>query len=131
MWVRTYWQACAAPDKLAQRCDGSAHDGWTRLQARSHQFGGQLARLMVRPPDDFDAEGNPVPIRRHHPETSRRPRPSRFDVVERLIWKSDAQGDSTGMSLPVRRPRVRERRDGYAVPLADHPGSHASLTSRG
>ncbi|MFP5255566.1 MAG: exonuclease domain-containing protein [Acidimicrobiia bacterium] len=72
-------RAALAVAKLARRQRaGSTHEGWRRLQARSHQLAGQLRRRKQRPSGLFDADGNPIPLRRHHPETPRRVRPMRF-----------------------------------------------------
>lgn len=73
--LRTALAAC----KFALRARrGSTHDAWNRLQARSHQLAGQLERLRTRPSGRLDANGNPIPLRRHHPTNPRRVRPRRF-----------------------------------------------------
>lgn len=65
--------------KLTLRArNGSTHDGWARLQARTHQLAGQLQRLKVRPSGLFDGDGEVIPVRRHHPEQPHRSRPARF-----------------------------------------------------
>lgn len=72
-------RAALAAAKLTQRTrHNSTHDGWARLQARTHQLAGQLQRLKVRPSGTFDADGNAIPIRRHHPDNPRRTRAPRF-----------------------------------------------------
>jgi len=73
--LRTALAAC----KFALRTrQGSTHDGWARLQARSHQLAGQLERQRIRPSGRVDPDGNPIPLRRHHPTAPRRFRPPRF-----------------------------------------------------
>ncbi len=58
--------------------DASTHDGWSRLRSRRSQLDGRLQRLVVRPSGKFDENGNPIPIRRHHPEAPHRVRTPRF-----------------------------------------------------
>jgi len=62
---------------LAARA-GSTHEGWIRLAARQNQLGGRQQRLTFRPSGKLDEDGNPIPVRRHHPDAPRRTRPSRF-----------------------------------------------------
>ena len=57
---------------------GSTHEGWTRLSARQNQLGGRQQRLTFRPSGKLDEDGNPIPLRRHHPDAPRRTRPTRF-----------------------------------------------------
>jgi hypothetical protein len=57
---------------------GSTHEGWTRLEGRTQQVAGRLQRRKVRLSGDFDEDGNPIPIRRHHPENPHRVRAPRF-----------------------------------------------------
>jgi DNA polymerase III epsilon subunit-like protein len=57
---------------------GSTHEGWTRLQGRTQQVAGRLQRRKVRPSGEFDEDGNPIPIRRHHPGNPHRVRAPRF-----------------------------------------------------
>jgi len=70
--------ALAVAKLAARQRGGCTHEGWRRLQARSHQIGGRLRRLAGRPSGQFDADGNPVLLRRHHPTTPRRTRTHRF-----------------------------------------------------
>jgi len=56
----------------------SSHDGWSRLRARHNQLAGRLARLTVPLSGTYDADGNPIPARRHHPTNPQRTRPTRF-----------------------------------------------------
>lgn len=70
--------ALAAAKRTLRARRGSTHEAWNRLQARSHQLAGQLERLRVRPSGRVDVDGNPIPLRRHHPATPRRSRPRRF-----------------------------------------------------
>ena len=57
---------------------GSTHEGWRRLVSRRNQIAGRAERLRERPSGDFDEDGNPIPLRRHHPTSPRRTRPPRF-----------------------------------------------------
>lgn len=57
---------------------GSTHTGWSRLRARRAQLEGRLASMTVRMSGTFDANGNPIPLRRHSPERPQRTRPARF-----------------------------------------------------
>jgi DNA polymerase III epsilon subunit-like protein len=56
----------------------STHEGWSRLISRRNQLAGRAERLRVRPSGKLDQDGNPVPLRRHHPATPRRVRQPRF-----------------------------------------------------
>lgn len=60
--------------------DRSTFDGWTELGAKRAQLLGRLERRRLRPSGELDEDGNPVPVRRHHPETPRRTRPRRFGL---------------------------------------------------
>lgn len=62
---------------LATR-DDSSHEGWIRLSSRRNQLAGRLRRLTLRPSGAYDADGNPIPVRRHHPSAPRRLRPGRY-----------------------------------------------------
>jgi hypothetical protein len=59
---------------------GSTFEGWAELGAKRAQLLGRLERLRARPTDQLDEDGNPIPVRRHHPEAPRRTRPRRFQV---------------------------------------------------
>lgn len=123
--LRTALAAC----KLALRARrGSSHDAWNRLQARSHQLAGQLERLRIRPSGRFDADGNPIPLRRHHPTTPHRSRPRRFQRSERSrrrprTWElhDDAAqnreiGDGPVPGLGVRTPLQIQQSRGHPRP---------------
>ena len=56
----------------------SSHDGWSRLRARRNQLDGRLTRLTRPLSGTYDVDGQPVPVRRHHPSNPRRTRPTRF-----------------------------------------------------
>lgn len=56
----------------------STHEGWSRLSSRMNQLAGRVERLRVRPSGLLDEDGNPIPLRRHHPEAPRRTRQPRF-----------------------------------------------------
>jgi len=58
--------------------NGSTHEGWILLTSRRNQLAGRAERLRVRPSGTFDGDGNPIPLRRHHPTTPRRTRQRRF-----------------------------------------------------
>ncbi len=58
--------------------DGSTFDGLPDLGANRAQLLGRLERRRLRPSGQLDEDGNPVPVRRHHPEQPRRTRPRRF-----------------------------------------------------
>ncbi len=51
---------------------------WRALQARRTWLAGQLARGSSRFSGQLDEDGNPILVRRHHPDTPRRTRPARF-----------------------------------------------------
>lgn len=65
-------------EKTAAARAGSTDTGWQQLGARRRQLAGRLARLTVRPSGRYDEEGNPIPLRRHHPDEPKRTRPTRF-----------------------------------------------------
>ncbi len=65
-------------DNALDTRDGSTHEGWLRLISRRNQLAGRADRLRVRPSGTFDADGNPIPLRRHHPMAPRRTRQPRF-----------------------------------------------------
>jgi len=50
----------------------STHEGWRRLQGRGRSLAGQLDRMRVRPSGKVDANGNPIPKKRHNPTNPRR-----------------------------------------------------------
>lgn len=58
--------------------DGSTFDGWTELGAKRAQLLGRLERRRAGSAVKLDEDGNPIPVRRHHPDTARRTRPRRF-----------------------------------------------------
>jgi DNA polymerase III epsilon subunit-like protein len=81
----------AAAGRLADLSDGiticdtalatrneSTHEGWRRLNSRRSQLAGRADRLRLRPSGHVDEDGNPIPLRRHHPTTTRRTRKPRF-----------------------------------------------------
>lgn len=59
---------------------GSTDDAWTELAAKRGQLLGRLGRLAERNATDLDADGNPVPTRRHQSTAPRRARQRRFTV---------------------------------------------------
>ncbi len=58
----------------------STDDGWHQLRATRNRIAGQLNRRTVRPGGDTDTNGNPIPLRRHHPTQPERTRPGRFSL---------------------------------------------------
>lgn len=62
---------------LAARND-SSHPGWNRLRSRRDLLAGLIQRRTLRPSGQFDEHGNPIPLRRHHPDKPRRTHPARF-----------------------------------------------------
>jgi hypothetical protein len=97
--VDAYAGALAAPGRIANLdvCSrtlaqqaGSTHDRWRRLASRRNQLAGRRQRLLVKPSGQFDAGGNPIPARRHHPTNPRRTRPPRFvggRVRQRVLFR--------------------------------------------
>ncbi len=65
-------------DEALETAGGSTHPGFGRLRSRRNQLAGRRQRLLVRPSGEVDADGNPIPARRHHPAKPRRTRPPRF-----------------------------------------------------
>ncbi|QYG94490.1 3'-5' exonuclease [Iamia sp. SCSIO 61187] len=74
--------ALAVCEAAMRTQNGSSHDGWTRLHGRTQQLAGRLERRRVRPSGLFDEDGNPIPVRRHHPQNPQRVRPPRFRRTE-------------------------------------------------
>jgi DNA polymerase III epsilon subunit-like protein len=70
--------ALHACDLILAHAGDDTSDGWVRLRARRNQIAGRLQRLSVRPSGQIDEDGNPIPVRRHHPITPRRTRTPRF-----------------------------------------------------
>lgn len=58
--------------------NGSTDEAWRSLAIRLTQVSGRIRRLEGRPSGEFDADGNPIPKRRHHPSNPRRSRQPRF-----------------------------------------------------
>lgn len=98
--------AIAVAKTAARRRHGSTHEGWARLQARTHQLEGQLQRCQVRPSGRFDEDGNPIPLRRHHPEAPRRTRQPRF---ARAAPDTNDPRDSPERSRTVRSDSAARR----------------------
>jgi DNA polymerase-3 subunit epsilon len=57
---------------------GSTHDGWNRLETHRNLLDGRAERLRFRHSGTYDADGNPIPARRHTPTRPQRTRPPRF-----------------------------------------------------
>lgn len=73
-------RSALAAAKVAMRTrNDSTCDGWNRLRGRIAQLEARRARLHVRLSDQFDQDGNAIPIRRHTPAAPRRTRPGRFE----------------------------------------------------
>jgi DNA polymerase III epsilon subunit-like protein len=58
--------------------NGSTDEAWRSIAITASQLGGRRHRLVFRPSGKVDADGNPIPIRRHHPAVPKRSRPPRF-----------------------------------------------------
>ena len=67
-----------ADSALATTPQAGPPEYWRSLRARRTLLAGQLARGTARPSLVMDADGNPLPVRRHHPVNARRTRPPRF-----------------------------------------------------
>lgn len=89
--VAAYANLLAAPGDQAalQRaidvCDdaflsrqGSTDDAWTELAAKRGQLLGRLSRVRGHDTGQLDDDGNPIPVRRHHPDVPRRRHARRF-----------------------------------------------------
>jgi hypothetical protein len=59
---------------------GNSADGWAELRAKRSLLAGRLTRLRGRLSTELDEAGNPIPVRRHHPNDPRRLRGRRFSV---------------------------------------------------
>lgn len=70
--------AIAVCDEALRSRSDSTHEGWRRLLSRRAQLAGRRQRAIIRYSSDLDADGNPIPLRRHHPTRPRRTRPGRF-----------------------------------------------------
>lgn len=57
---------------------GNTDEAWRLLEIRGAQIDGQIERRRVRFSDQVDEDGNPIPLRRHHPANPRRVRAPRF-----------------------------------------------------
>jgi hypothetical protein len=67
-----------ADETLAVADKPGPPEHWGALQARRTWLAGQLARGSSRFSGELDEDGNPILVRRHHPEQPRRTRPARF-----------------------------------------------------
>ena len=68
----------AVCDQALGSSDGSTDDAWRALLVHQMRIAGRLRRVRGRDSGTFDADGNPIPVRRHHPTNPRRSRPTRF-----------------------------------------------------
>ena len=59
---------------------GSTDDGWRDLLATQGRLAGQLARRSFTPSGNVDHNGNPIAVRRHHPDAAERIRRGRFQL---------------------------------------------------
>ncbi len=71
-------RALATCDEALAGWSGNTSDGWAELRAKRGQLAGRLARLRARLSTELDEDGNPIPVRRHHPENPKRVRGRRF-----------------------------------------------------
>lgn len=73
-------RSALASAKAAMRTrNDSTCDDWNRLRGLVAQLEARRTRLQVRLSDQFDEDGNAIPIRRHTPAAPRRTRPGRFE----------------------------------------------------
>ncbi|WP_395159916.1 exonuclease domain-containing protein [Ilumatobacter sp.] len=72
-----YTTAIKLCDSVLSGAGDSTHDAWVRLRSRRAQLAGRAHRLTVRY-QGVDDDGNPIPVRRHHPENPHRTRLPRF-----------------------------------------------------
>ena len=70
--------AVSVCDAVLAHRDGSTLEAWSSLETRRGLLAGRARRLAFRHSGEYDEDGNPVPVRRHHPETPRRVRHPRF-----------------------------------------------------
>jgi len=82
----------------------STDDGWTELRQVRNRIAGQLTRRQVRPSGEVDGNGNPVPLRRHHPDHPDRTRPGRFSLNR---WARSIGSSVSGWRRPTRLPSGR------------------------
>ncbi|GAB3989473.1 exonuclease domain-containing protein [Nocardioides marmoraquaticus] len=73
-------RAITVCDEATSLRSGNTADGWAELRAKRGQLAGRLTRLQGRLATELDEDGNPVPVRRHHPEQPRRVRGRRFSL---------------------------------------------------
>lgn len=70
--------AAAVCAETLPRRNGSTDEAWRLLAIREASIEGQLERRRVRYGDQVDENGQPIPLRRHHPTNPRRVRAARF-----------------------------------------------------
>ena len=73
-----YTAALALCDETLTLAGGSTHESWRRLRSRRAQIAGRARRLEQKNATTQDEDGNPIPVRQHHPDTPRRTRTPRF-----------------------------------------------------
>ena len=73
--LKTALELC---DRTLAKADSNTGDGWVRLRGRRNQIAGRLQRTTVRLSGSVDPDGNPIPVRRHHPDKPQRTRTPRF-----------------------------------------------------
>ncbi|MGQ2913092.1 hypothetical protein [Aeromicrobium sp.] len=74
----TLERAIKVCDEALGRWAQNTADGWPELRAKRGQLVGRLTRLRGRLSSELDEDGNPIPVRRHHPADPRRVRGRRF-----------------------------------------------------
>jgi hypothetical protein len=67
--------ALAVCDEALLRAGGSTDEGWDALRATRARIAGQHLRPQPKPSGEVDDDGNPVPVRRHHPTGPNGPGP--------------------------------------------------------
>lgn len=70
--------AVAVCDAALATRDGSTLEAWASLDTRRSLLAGRAHRVAFRHSGTYDEDGNPIPVRRHHPDTPRRTRRPRF-----------------------------------------------------
>ncbi len=76
----TLERAIKVCDEALGRWAQNTADGWPELRAKRGQLAGRLTRLRGRLSSELDEDGNPIPVRRHHPADPRRVRGRRFGL---------------------------------------------------
>ena len=108
-------------ETLALRGDNT-DDAWRSLAIRRARVAGQLERRRVRYTGRVDADGEPIPVRRHHPAAPHRHRMPRF------LRGTQSSGSTSGPGANGTDPACT--RDGDQVRSRPHPESRTLLRLR-